>query len=74
MKRYLIYCFILYLLAMGIWGCATTARTQESVETPKLTAITGIDIEDNMVTIKADNPFIYTIYRPGDPYKLVDIR
>lgn len=71
MKRYLIYCFILYLLAMGIWGCATTARTQESLETPKLTAITGIDIEDNMVTIKADNPFIYTIYRPGDPYKLV---
>jgi hypothetical protein len=56
---------------MGLWSCATTARTQESVETSKLTAITGIEITDNTVIITANNPFIYTIYRPGDPYKLV---
>jgi type IV pilus assembly protein PilQ len=41
------------------------------METSKLTAITGIEIKDNTVIITANNPFIYTIYRPGDPYKLV---
>jgi type IV pilus assembly protein PilQ len=41
------------------------------VETSKLAAITGIEIMDNTVIITADNPFIYTIYRPGDPYKLI---
>ena len=36
-----------------------------------LTVITAIEIQDNMLTIKADKPFIYTIYKPGDPYKMV---
>jgi len=71
MKRKLIYCLILYLIVIGLWGCASTSRTQEAIETPRLTAITGIEVNDNMVIITADNPFIYTIYRPGDPYKLI---
>ena len=72
MKRNLIYCLILYLAVIGLWGCATTARTQQQTTEPQeRTTITGIEIKDNMVIIRADNPFIYTIYRPGDPYKLI---
>jgi type IV pilus assembly protein PilQ len=36
-----------------------------------IATITGIEIQDNMATITADKPFVYTIYKPGDPYKLV---
>ena len=71
MKRKLIYCLISYLIVIGLWGCASTSRTHEAIETPRLTAITGIEVNDNMVIITVDNPFIYTIYRPGDPYKLI---
>jgi type IV pilus assembly protein PilQ len=71
MKRNLIYCLILYLTVIGLWGCATTARTQQATESQERTAITGIEIKDNMVIIRASSPFIYTIYRPGDPYKLI---
>jgi len=74
MKRHIIYFLMLYLIVIGLWGCATTARTQQTIETQEHTTITGIEIKDNMVIIKADKPFIYTIYRPDDPYKLtIDI-
>jgi type IV pilus assembly protein PilQ len=71
MKRNLIYCLILYLVVIGLWGCATTARTQQAPAPQDITAITAVEIKDNMVIIRANNPFIYTIYRPGDPYKLI---
>ena len=49
-------------------GCATA--TLNSKEPPK-PVITKIDIQDNSVMITADQPFVYTIYKPGDPYKII---
>jgi len=64
---------LLCSLLIAFWGCATatTSNVKESLAPQETTVITGIDIQDYTVTIKADKPFIYTIYRPGDPYKIV---
>lgn len=64
----LLLCF--YLAAS--FGCATAKVSDKgSLKPQEVTAITGIDIQDGEVTITADRPFIYTIYKPGDPYKIV---
>jgi type IV pilus assembly protein PilQ len=61
-------CFLIAVLA----GCATTKNNgSETMKAQAPAAITGITMQDNMVTITADKPFIYTIYKPGDPYKIV---
>ena len=73
MKKNILYYLLLYSVLIAFWGCATatTSGVKESLEPQTATVITGIDIQDYTVTIKADKPFIYTIYRPGDPYKIV---
>jgi hypothetical protein len=60
-------------MLIAFWGCATatTSNVKESLEPQEAAVITGLDIEDYTVTIKANKPFIYTIYRPDDPYKIV---
>lgn len=63
----LLLCFFLALS-----GCATSKPAAKNVIQPQESAaITGIDVQDNSVTVTASKPFIYTIYRPGDPYKVV---
>lgn len=64
--------FVVCFLLVVFFGCATTntGNTQTLIE-QNPTVITGIDIQDNVVTITANKPFIYTIYKPGDPYKVV---
>jgi type IV pilus assembly protein PilQ len=53
-------------------GCATArSSTKETLKPLEPAVITGITIQDNSVTITADKPFTYTIYKPGDPYKAV---
>ena len=53
-------------------GCASAKNKGKAALQPQEpTVITGIEIQDNMLTIKANKPFIYTIYKPGDPYKMV---
>src|SRR4030042_2802494 len=73
MKKNILYYFLLYSRLIDFWCCATatTSGVKESLEPQTATVITGIEIQDYPVTIKADKPFIYTIYRPGDPYKIV---
>ena len=44
---------------------------KKPLEPQEAATITGIDIQDNSVTITVGKPFIYTIYKPGDPYKIV---
>jgi len=51
-------------------GCATAGDIKESLEPREATLITGIDIQDHAVTITANKPFIYTINRPIDPFKM----
>jgi type IV pilus assembly protein PilQ len=58
-------------MLFALWGCATTSGIKESAQPEETTVITGIDLQDNSVTIKVSRPFSYTMYRPDDPYKLV---
>jgi type IV pilus assembly protein PilQ len=65
---------LLCSLLIAFWGCgcatATTSTVKESLAPQEATLITGIDIQDYTVTITANKPFIYTIYRPIDPFKM----
>ncbi len=64
--------FIICLCSLFIvFGCATTKAGKETITVPELAKITSINIQDNEVTITGDKPFIYTIYKPDDPYKIV---
>ena len=40
-------------------------------ESPGVTAITGINVMDEALEIKGDRPFVYTIYKSSDPYKVM---
>ncbi len=73
MKKNILYYLLLYSVLIAFWGCTPviTSPVKESLVPQKATVITGIEIQDYTVTIKADKPFVYTIYRPGDPYKIV---
>jgi type IV pilus assembly protein PilQ len=62
----MLFCFLLLVLS----GCATTG-IKESTQSEEAPVITGIDLQDNLVTVRASKPFSYTMYRPEDPYKVV---
>lgn len=64
---------LLCSMLFALWGCATTKTSdvKESLEPKEVSMITGIDVQNYTVTITVNKPFIYTIYRPGDPYKIV---
>jgi len=64
---FMIFCSLFF----AIWGCATTSGIKESTQPEETTVITGIDLQDNSVTIRVSKPFSYTMYRPDDPYKVV---
>jgi type IV pilus assembly protein PilQ len=49
-------------------GCATVKSSSKEPQKP---VITQIDIQDNLVMVTADQPFVYTMYKPGDPYKII---
>lgn len=40
-------------------------------ESPGVTAITGINVMDEALEIRGDRPFVYTIYKSSDPYKVM---
>ncbi len=64
--------FALFFMLFAFLGCATTnSSNTETLTKIDATVITGIEIQDNSVTVTANKPFIYTIYKPGDPYKVV---
>lgn len=64
---FMIFCSLFFT----IWGCATTSSIKEPAQPKETAVITGIDIQDYSVTIKANRPFSYTMYRPDDPYKVI---
>ncbi|MFH1702328.1 MAG: type IV pilus secretin PilQ [Nitrospirota bacterium] len=64
---FMIFCSLFF----AIWGCATTSGIKESAQPEETPVITGIDLQDNSVTIRVSKPFSYTMYRPDDPYKVV---
>jgi len=67
-----LFSLLLCFLLAALYGCATTKAVGKAPPLPQEAAlITGIDIQGNTATITANKPFTYTIYRPGDPYKIV---
>jgi polysaccharide export outer membrane protein len=64
--------YLIFLMAVLIFpsGCATN-NIKKSLESGEDSVITGIDVQDYTVTITVNKPFIYNIYRPNDPYKMV---
>lgn len=65
------YIIFLCSLLLIFYGCATTQAGKETLKAPEPVKIVAINIEDNHVTITGNKPFIYTIYKPDDPYKIV---
>ncbi|NWF76024.1 MAG: type IV pilus secretin PilQ [Nitrospirae bacterium] len=65
--------YIIFLCSMLLifYGCATTQAGKETLKAPEPVKIVAINIQDNQVTITGNKPFIYTIYKPDDPYKIV---
>ena len=62
--------FFLFLCSslVALAGCATVKSGSKEPQKP---VITQIDIQDNLVTVTGDQPFVYTMYKPGDPYKII---
>jgi len=52
-------------------GCSTAGKIKQDPQAASTTVITGIAIADNSLEIKASRPFVYTIYKPSDPYRIV---
>ncbi|MEW6163323.1 MAG: type IV pilus secretin PilQ [Nitrospirota bacterium] len=66
--------FSLTLIAIVIfvlWGCATIGSIKEPPQLKEAPVITGIELQDYTVTVMVNKPFVYTIYRSDDPYKMV---
>jgi type IV pilus assembly protein PilQ len=49
-------------------GCATAKVNSQEPPKP---VISSIVIEENSLIISADQPFVYTMYKPGDPYRII---
>ncbi len=62
---------LLIVLIICSWGCATTGQANKDITGPELALIKDIDIADNKIDIKADRPFVYTAYKPADPFRVV---
>jgi type IV pilus assembly protein PilQ len=62
-----ILCALCFMIIIS--GCATTGVEQPS-QLEKPNVITGIDLQDYAVTVTADRPFTYIIYRSSDPYRM----
>jgi len=62
--------FFLFLCSslVAFTGCATAKLSSKE---PLKPVITKIDIQDNSVMVTADQPFVYAMYKPGDPYKII---
>ncbi|MCX7794041.1 MAG: type IV pilus secretin PilQ [Thermodesulfovibrionales bacterium] len=65
--------FIKFLILFSIFILSFSAcATKGQVKPAEQAAITGIIIEDNTLSIEANRPFSYTIYRSTeDPFKLI---
>lgn len=49
----------------------TAVYAKEDSSSIAMTVITGITVMDNAVEIKANRPFVYTVYKPSDPFRVV---
>ncbi|MGE5300955.1 MAG: secretin N-terminal domain-containing protein, partial [Acidobacteriota bacterium] len=75
MKKYVILRILLPVMILTlVLGCATKATVKNTPATDDLPIITGIQPEDNSLSITSNKSFVYTIYKGNDPYKVtIDI-
>lgn len=68
-KRHIIFFLIALIIFFG--GCATGGQAKKDITEPELTIIKDINIAEGRVEIKGDRPFVYTAYKPADPFRVV---
>ncbi|HWR57496.1 MAG TPA: hypothetical protein VN328_01295, partial [Thermodesulfovibrionales bacterium] len=61
---------IMSLAVLSLLGFSDGVYAKEG-PSAAATSITGINVTDMGLEIKANRPFIYTIYKPSDPYRVV---
>jgi type IV pilus assembly protein PilQ len=52
-------------------GCATTHAFKKEADSPVLSAITAVHIEEDRLIIRGNNPFDYTLFNADDPYRVI---
>jgi type IV pilus assembly protein PilQ len=70
MKKRAFY-ILLYLLVMIVPVAAAAAQDEDPGGSPGVPTITSIDIMDNAVEISVSGDFVYTAYKPSDPFTVV---
>lgn len=66
-----LFSVVFLVIFISTLGCATTSGVKASSQVKEAPVLTNIDIRDYSVTLTVSKPFVYTIYRSGDPYKMV---
>lgn len=70
-EKIIIILSIMALTVPFLWSAALAVDSKRGSPPPGMVVITSINILDDAVEIKGDNPFIYTVYKPSDPYRVV---
>jgi len=71
MNRKALFRILLIASCLVLAACATTETVDTAAGESSGPVIQYIDIFDNQVRIQADGPFEYTLYKPGDPFKVI---
>ncbi len=66
-----LFSVVFLVIFISTLGCATTSGVKATSQVKEAPVLTNIDIRDYSVTLTASKPFVYTIYRSDDPYKMV---
>jgi type IV pilus secretin PilQ/predicted competence protein len=62
---------IMVLALFFVGGTAFSSFAERGSPVKELATITKIDIHDDTLEITGDRPFVYFIYKPSDPYRVV---
>jgi type IV pilus assembly protein PilQ len=62
---------VLFVWSTAYAGSGMLAGRAKQAPPAGVTSITGIDVTGDTMEIKGDRPFIYTIYKPSDPYRVL---
>ena len=62
---------IMALTVVCAAGLADAGSAGKRAAASEIAVITGINVTDDILEIKGDRPFIYTIYKPSDPYRVL---
>ncbi|MBM4136573.1 MAG: type IV pilus secretin PilQ [Nitrospira sp.] len=66
-----LFSVVFLVIFISTLGCATTSGVKAPSQVKEAPVLTNIDIRDYSVTLTVSKPFVYTIYRSDDPYKMV---